>query len=187
MVEFNALFDRAVCLYDYAVAGSDKASIDTQVDDGGNGALALPTLYRVLEIFMVAKTDDAAATAGLNLNFNNDTGAKYDRQTVAGTNATAAAAQSAAQTAYALGAVGSGAGGSYPMAYTFVIPNYGATTFHKIGHQIDTRFDTATAGNCFIRVSTIGFRDTAAISRVKVAAQGAAKLKVGSRLTIYGR
>ncbi len=180
-----------VLLYDYLISGSDKASIDTGADTpqaGIAGTSAFSGAYRVLEIWVIARTDDAGATSGMDLTLNNvSTGNLYDRQTIAGANATAAAAQSAAQNAYALAGTGSGPGGSYPGEYEFTIPGYAATTFWKVGRQIDMRFDTSTAGNGLARLSLLGYRDTAAITRVKVAAQGAAKMKVGSRLLVYAR
>jgi hypothetical protein len=172
-----------VKLYDYTVSGSDKASIDTNVD---GTTVADFAGYSILEIFFVVRTDDAAAVAAVDVTVNNDTGANYDRQVFQGSNTTAAAAVSLAQTKWAVNAHGSGGSASYATAHRMVIPFYADTTFNKTGEIYQATPD-ATAGNNSLVCLAIGWRSTAAVTRVKIAAQGAAKLKVGSRLAVYGR
>src|SRR5262249_48188123 len=60
-------------LYDFTITGADKASIDTFVD--GPGAGLLDQTHDVLEIWILARTDDAGATAAIDVTVNNDTGA----------------------------------------------------------------------------------------------------------------
>lgn len=183
---FNPLFDRHVCLYDYTVAGSDKAAIDTQVDDGGNGALALPTVYRLLEVWIVARTDDAGASGTVHLTLNNDGGGNYDRQRITGADATASAGAVLGATSWPFGAHGSGGGASYPWVLRVSIPAYGGTTFFKTAEASDVRPDS-TAGNNAASLFALAYRSTAAVSRVKIAAAGTANLKVGSRLMVFAR
>lgn len=172
-------------VYKYTVAGSDKASIDTGADaaDAGTGSWASGD---VLEIFFIGRTDDAGATANVDLVVNNDTSSIYDWQRITGSNATASANVSLAQASWRIGIHGSGGSADYPESYHITIPNFTGTTFNKIGTLHESRCD-ATAGNNEHNTRALGYRSTSAITRFKVAAVSTAKLKVGSQLLIYKR
>ena len=178
-------------LYDYTVSGSDKASIDTQVDDGGNGAAALPTTYSLLEIFLIARTDEAVQLSVVDFVFNNDTGSVYDRAVLVSTTADTSLSMSFAVSAANLQVVqpGSSPGASIPGSVHIVIPNYGGTTFHKAGQIAGGSLDS-TSGNANRQWRTGGFtyRSTSAISRVKCLPDTSGKkFKIGTRLLIYAR
>lgn len=170
-------------LYDFTISGSDQASIDTFVD---GTTVANFTGYDVLEVWIIARTDDAAAQAAVDITVNNDTGGNYDRQVLDATNATVSAGVALAQTKWSSNAHGSGGTAGYAEFVQITIPGYAATTFNKVGMMLESRID-GTAGNNSADVVPIGWRNTAAITRMKVAAQGAAKLKVGSRLMVFAR
>lgn len=164
-------------LFDSTLVG-DTASIDT----GGGG---IAGGYKVIEAWMILRTDDAAAVAAVNLNLNNDSGANYDKTTVINTNATVTGATVVGQTAITANVHGSGGTASYASIVRFTIPAYAATTFFKVG-ELDEGVTDSTAANNRAAKRFFGYRSTAAITRFAVAAQGAAKLKAGSRLTIIG-
>lgn len=170
-------------LYDYEVTGSDKASIDTNVD---GSTVANFSGYDVLEIWMILRTDDAAAAVNVDLIFNNDTGANYDNGVLNASNTTVSASTALAQTSLTLTAHGSGGTSGYAAVNRLSIPGYAGTVFNKTG-ELTYEVPDGTAGNNRLGARIIGWRSTSAITRLKVAALGAAKLKVGSRLLVYGK
>lgn len=171
-------------LYDFTITGADQNAIDTNVD-GPNAGL-ISQAFIVLEVFMVTRTDDATGGAAVTVIVNNDTGANYDKQYVAGIAAAASAATALAATSWTIDSHGSGGSAGYAGVNRFTIPAYSATTFNKTVESTECRPD-ATAANDVAAVLCLGWRSTAAINRIKVAASGGQKLKVGSRMTIYGR
>jgi hypothetical protein len=178
----------SILLYDYSVAGSDKASIDTGSDtpDAGiAGTSAFPAL-RLLEFYAIIRTDDAGAVPSVDLILNNDTGSVYDLQNLQGNNATAGASRSVSQAQLRLFAHGSGGSASYAASWSGVFPNYAGTTFYKVG-TITVGNNDGTAGNNFIDPYLVNYQSTSAITRLKVAGVSTAKLKVGSRLMIFAR
>jgi hypothetical protein len=64
-------------LYEYVVTGAPQLSIDTNVD--GPMAGPLPQTYQVLEVWTYARTDENTTGGLLEIQFNNDTGARYDQ------------------------------------------------------------------------------------------------------------
>jgi hypothetical protein len=172
-------------LYDYTVAGADKASIDTFVD---GSTVANFTGYDVLEVFALVRTDDAAAIAGVSVSVNNDSGSNYNWHQWYLTNVTVSAdPHAAADTSWScFNAHGSGGTANYATPIRLVIPGYAGTTFYKAGEASMMMVD-ATAANKRLLFLSLGWLNTAAITRLKIAAQGTAKLKIGSRLIVYGR
>jgi hypothetical protein len=172
-------------LYDYTVAGSDKASIDTNVD---GTTVANFAGYDILEVFAIVRTDDAAAIAGVSVSVNNDSGSNYNWHQWYVTNTTVAVdPHAAADTSWScFNAHGSGGTANYATPIRLVIPAYAGTTFYKTGEATMMMVD-ATAANKRLLIVSLGWLNTAAITRLKIAAQGTAKLKVGSRLIVYGR
>lgn len=178
----------SILLYDYTVAGSDKASIDTGVDtpDAGiAGTAAFPAL-RLLEILIQARSDNAAAASTLNITLNNDTGSNYEFERQGATNTTASAAPQAATTAWAIGIHGTGGSASRATPLELLLPNYAGTAFHKSGF-IRSGLTDATAGNNQIQKYVVNYLSTSAVTRVKIAGGGTDKLKVGSRISVYAR
>lgn len=160
--------------------GADAASIDT-------GAGGIAQTQSILEIFIIARTDDVSPQGAIFLTLNNDTGANYDRERVLGLNVTASAANALAQTAWTIETHGGGGSATTPGTVWITIPGYTQTTFNKVGMQVAASPD-ATAANDTVETCALGYRSALAISRAKVAvAGGGAVLRAGSRLLIYGR
>ncbi len=132
------------------------------------------------------RTDDAAALALVNVTVNNDGNSIYDRQTFNTNNATAAGGTALAAAQWQIQVHGSGGSASYPAVARLWMPGFAATTFWKVFEVTDGTND-ATAANNSAQQSLLGYRATTAISRLKVAATGTQKLKVGSKLLIYKR
>ncbi len=175
---------RSQLIYGYTVAGSDKASIDTGADtaDAGDNVW---TGGDLLEVFFVGRTDEVATQVNLDWTINNVTSG-YDRQFLAGANATASAGNSLNQAAWALSSHGSGGLSGQPGTITFSFANYLNTTFNKAGLATFVVLDS-TAAQIVEGIDGVSIRATTAITRFKVAAQSTAKLKVGSQLLIYKR
>jgi hypothetical protein len=117
---------------------------------------------------------------------NNDTGSNYDRQLVRGTQTTVTAQLVNAAAGWATTVHGSGGTANYPGFVKLAFPDFSGTTFNKAGELLSGILD-ATGGNNDVRSHAIGWRNTAAISRLAVAAAGGQKLKVGSQLLVYKR
>ncbi len=174
-------------IYRYTVAGSDKASIDTGADTADAGSNDW-TGGDLLEIWLCARTDEAAVFSQIAVTLNNDTSSIYDRAFDGANNATQQASSGNTQAnwdfAYVHGANGSA---SYPGVLRLSIPNFTGTTFWKVGEATVSMPD-ATAGNQEVGTWTVGYRSTSAVNRFKVIPTTALKkFKVGSQLLIYKR
>lgn len=172
-------------LYDFTISGADQAAIDTGVDDGGNGAAALSTSYDVLKVFLIVRTDDAGADVSVDFTVNNDTGANYDYEYGYNASTSGAAAGAGAQTSWLFSTHGSGGSANYPGVTELTIPGYAATAFYKAATAV-TAIPDGTAANNFIMNRSLGWRSTSAITRLKITAEGSQKLKIGSRMLVYG-
>ena len=135
---------------------------------------------------MTIRTDDAGAAPNVDVTVNNDTGSNYDLQNMQGRNATAAASQILAAAKWVLLVHGSGGGASYATAVKIGFPTFSNTTFFKTG-VAEMYTPDSTNTNNFVEQRGLAWKSTAAITRMKVAAQSTAKLKVGSQLLIYKR
>lgn len=172
-----------VKLYDYEVSGSDKASIDTNVD---GTTVANFTGYDILEIWLIGRTDEAITRSSALITFNNDTGANYDIEQFRGLGTGTAAAGAVAQTSLSIELPGASASANYASTGRMSIVGYASTTFYKTMEML-TGYNHATAGSNFASLYIGSWRNTAAITRIKIAATSTNKLKVGSRLIVYGR
>jgi hypothetical protein len=159
--------------------GADTASIDT----GANG---IAQTQNVLEVFILARTDEAVPNSRVAITLNNDSSAIYDWAQVVGSNVTASANNSPAATFWSLICTGSTqpAGCYSPVHVT--IPAYTQTTVQKCANALVSSVGTASA-NMTVVAYGLNYRSTAAISRMKIANNGGTVLKAGSRLLITGR
>lgn len=177
----------SVLLYDYIVAGSDKASIDTFVDDGGFGtSVALSGAYRLLEIFIYNRTDEATTDAGYTAIVNNDTGSNYDRQALTAANASVTAGNARGTASWSLDTYGANAAANNFKVTTMSFFNYAGTVGFKTGTLLDGGAET-TAANCRTDLQILTWRSTSAITRLAISAPSTKKFKVGTRLTIFAR
>lgn len=166
-----------VVLFD-STLGVDTASIDT-------GAGGIAGGYSVMEVWILAKTDEVVGVSTINVTVNNDTGANYDRQYFYRERTNMGGALQQAQTSWALFSQGT-EGSSYPGVLRFSVPGYDQTTFYKVAEMNEMVASTGS-GNVQAGIDVLGWRNTAAITRLKVAATSTFKLKAGSRLLILGR
>lgn len=160
-----------VVLFESTITGVDAASIDTGVNGIAGG-------YRRLEVEMLSRTDEAGALVAVNITFNNDGSAIYDRITTA-------LGFVVGDTKLPVNTHGSGGLANNPGIVRLFVPDYAQTTFNKVGRGFAGVPDSTGAFETAVGF-VFGYRSTTAISQLKVAAVGAAKLKVGSHLVIYG-
>lgn len=158
--------------------GVDTAAIDTGAGGiaGGHGAL---------QVYLILRTDEAGAVSNASLTFNADTGAHYDTEALQANGTTTQAQQINATTGVNIIVHGSGGSASYAGAASVAIPGYDATTFYKTGN-VNMGANDATASSMYTILRTFTWQNTAAITRMAITAAGAAKLKAGSSMTIYG-
>jgi hypothetical protein len=170
-------------IFDSTVAGSDAASIDT-------GAGAIPGTFTVLEIWLVSRTDEVTFPSPLYITANGDTGTNYAIIRVRNTGGSSADGTVLSGQAGLQGTtVGASGTANYFGFVKITIPFYASTAFYKIAEVLDGEIaDVSTGANWRFNTGVQQWRNTAAISRIAVATQTAGKkLKVGSRLVIYGR
>lgn len=166
-----------IVLFD-STLGSDTATIDT-------GAGGIAGGYSLLEIYILARSNEAVVAARLDLLVNNDTGSNYDRQAVRGDNTTASAVVNSATASWDLGIAGASCASGVFSVIQIVFPAYTQTVAQKTGLMTHTRVDT-TAANRRAEVQGLHWRSTAAITRFSMTALATKLLLTGSRLLIVG-
>jgi hypothetical protein len=116
---------------------------------------------------------------------NNDTGSNYDRESVIGSASGAVASFSRGGTSWSAIVAGSSATSGEVGSIDGTIPFYTATTFHKQGSWLNAQGSSVADGNNNVLATSIHWRNTAAITRMKIAANSG-NLVAGSSLIIYG-
>lgn len=166
---FTKLFDSTL--------GSAAATIDT----GANG---IPSGYSSLYAVVVARSAGAVFNNGINLRFNNDSGANYDYALILNNVGTVSQSNAAGQTAITFSTI-SGASGtaSYPGIARISIPAYTDTTFFKM---LEATGGTNVPSHFVQDFCTGTWKSTAAITRIAIIEGSGGNLVAGSRMTIYG-
>lgn len=174
-------------VYRYTVVGADKSSIDTGVDVPNAGSNDW-TNGDLLEIYVYARTDGASIFDSLNLSFNSDGGANYDRINMRDTNITLAQDNVLGSTAFLFNVVGGNSSAGMFGYFECKIPNYLGTTANKTGYFNNAEVDGSDPNNTRIQTGGLGYRSTTGITRLAlVCFTGGAKMKVGTQLLVYKR
>lgn len=163
---------------DYTVAGSVLASYDTDVRIGVN---ALPQTYKHLKLVMTARLDGLGA--GVDTQYNGDTGANYVSHQALATSAARADVANVAQTAMICSVTPGSSDTANRWSVTEVlIPNYASAVIRKLmsstthGYQQTSLYTGQFGGE---------WSGTAAIVRVKFR-PNAGNFAIGSRFSLYG-
>lgn len=148
--------------------------------------LAIPQTYRDLEIVYQARGDTAAVSTFIDLKFNNDGSAAYQRERVSGASnvASAGPVTGAAGTVLVVSSVpAASATANHAGSGRILIPNYAATTFYKETLAETGYFD----GTDYNELASHGWwLSTAAITRIDVLPT-AGNFIAGSRFTLLGK
>lgn len=153
------------------------------------GAISITSIsqsFAHLVLVAQLRGDAVASNRTINVRFNNDTGANYDSQYVAGNNATASAAATAAQTSAAVGAIpAASATAGYAGALVLEIPNYSGTTYYKSAMYRTSKDENGAAANMVTYNGMVVWRSTNAITRIDLGIL-TGNFNAGSRVTLYG-
>jgi hypothetical protein len=158
--------------------GASAASIDT-------GAGGIATTYDLLEVYLFLRTDEAVVASAVDIILNDDATAIYDLQYSRAVNATLTGASVVAGTSWNIAAAGASQQAGSFAVFCMSLPTYAQTTAHKAG-TLHHGWADSTAANNRVQVSTVRYRSTTAVSRLKVSAPAGKNLIAGSRVLIYG-
>lgn len=168
-----------VLLYD-TVLGADQQNVNIS---------SIPTgTYKHLRLIVVGRSDAALTADNLTMQFNGVTGAFYDSQYLYANNTTVTAAGVAGDTLPYAGVLpaANGTRTSAGGIVDIIIGNYAGTKFEKSAF-CNTGLVDSTVGNNYLWNSIVAWRNTAAITSIKVFPRtGGAKFKAGTRVTLYG-
>jgi hypothetical protein len=169
----------AIVLYDSGALASPASTLDTGVGGIAGG-------YNVLEIWIIARTDQAVAQSSTNLTFNGDTAGNYDRQFDRGADTTASAGGTSGGNALGMLTAGTSTDSGVFSIYRISVPFYAETTAHKVCEITDGSADSLAADRR-ANVQVGRWRSTAAITRVTFTAPGGQNFAAGSHMICYGR
>ncbi len=162
---------------DTTVAGASVASIDIT-------SISQSFAHLLLHIYGRGAT--AAASTGMNVRANGDSGSNYDVQKVTGIAAAASAAESLATTAITVGTFPAASAAANIFAGGVVLLlNYGNAANQKCGMTFLAGKIGTSTGNLEARFNSWFWRSNAAINQITVSA-GTGNLDIGTRVTLYG-
>jgi len=150
------------------------------------GAAGIPPGFNVLEVFIIARSNEAVVGSQLDVVVNADTGNNYDREFVRGDNVTASASNGNAQPNWPIVIAGASCAAGVFSYLNITLPFYAQTTAFKTGALQHIRVDT-TVANSRAELQGLLWRSTAAITRLSISAPAANLLLAGSRMLIFGR
>lgn len=154
-------------------------------DTGANG---VPQTFSHLLLVSNLRDDGAVVASWVNMNFNNDSGANYDREQATFGGNTGSATGNSAQTTMTV-AIHAGANASASVfgATMLMIPNYTSTTSFKSVTSISGVLATLGTTSTYQAGAFQGiWRSTAAITQIKLLPGNGSNFVAGSRVTIYG-
>ncbi len=164
-------------IYDSGYLGAAAASVDS-------GAI-IPATYRLLEVYVIARTTQAALTSSYQLRFNNDSGSNYARQFVRGADLTASAFGSATETGFPAICAANTAGAAIYSTAVFHVPFYTGGSHNRTINWIDGHVADATA-NRVVNTQAGRWFSNATITRISIHAVSG-NLDTGSRMIIIGK
>lgn len=142
--------------------------------------------YAHLLVVTYARSSAALTGAFVNIQFNGDTAANYDRQQLNGSATTVVTSEQFAQTAMFTGAMPANTAGAnlFGVTLTF-IPHYAGSANNKIGLSMSsTKIGTAST-NLQTYLAAGFWRSNAAITRVNLIPT-TGNFMAGTRVSVYG-
>lgn len=145
---------------------------------------SIPSNYSTIRLEWTARGTTAATLSVLDVELNGDTGNNYDAQTATANNATAGASAAVAAKAQLLIPAASAVTGSAGTG-CLDFPDYTNTVFHKNILGLYTYKTTNTAAGLFNRRFSAWWRNTSAVTAIKVIIDAGAFV-AGSKIRLYG-
>lgn len=169
--------------------GGSLSRIDVQAlgaDAGSVTFSSIPASYEHLMIVWTARGTDGG-NPNINMQFNGDTGANYDRELVIGVGATVTSAPDIAQASITIaGAMpGSGAAAGAAASGRITIMSYARTTFHKSAVCDFSDLRGTVSSDALAGLTGGRWRNTAAITSVNLF-PSASNFLAGSVFSLYG-
>jgi hypothetical protein len=144
------------------------------------------TFAHLLGVFYARTTSATTTDDFVNAQFNGDTAANYDRETLTASTAAVSASETFGITSASIGtAVGGGGAASVFSAFAFLIPHYAGTAANKAFLGLGTAKWATVSGGLAIRHFGGFWRSNAAINQI-VLLPAAGSFAIGSRFTLYG-
>jgi hypothetical protein len=144
------------------------------------------TFAHLLGIFYARTTSATTTDDGVVAQFNGDTAANYDWQSLLANGATVTASQAQGATSLVAGDASGGAStANLFSACAFIIPHYAGTLGNKSFVGLHATKWAAAAAGAELRVLAGFWRSNAAINQI-VLIPGSPNFAIGSRFTLYG-
>lgn len=138
-----------------------------------------------LRIIFSGRSTVAALNDTINLRFNGDSGANYDRERLTSNATTIAATESLAATSADVASIsGSTATAGQAGSGEILIYDYRNTTLQKTASVTNTWRQGTSSGNCLIRSYGVGWRSAAAITSISLTITG--NYDTGTKFILYG-
>lgn len=176
-VEQAAEFKKGIgCISDQTLGGS-AATVNVA---------SIVATYAHLLVVVYARSDVAAISSNLCLNFNGDAAANYDRQVMQGSAATAAASEGFATNFPQMGSIPANTAGANLFGSTIIfIPHYAGASNNKVALAIASAKSGVATTNIVSTLGAVFWRSNAAINRVTLV-QPSGNFVAGTRMSIYG-
>lgn len=177
----------AVTFWREGTSGSSSGSGPTLIQEiivpsGGSASVdftSIPSTYRHLEIWYVARSEGTASD--INLRFNNDSAANYRLEVIRGSGTSASAATLTAQTQANIASVPA-TGSGYDSHGKIIFPYYATGAFNRIAVSNYGLYDGT---NSQVGSFSAQWSGTAAITQITLLISGL-DIKEGSIFSLYG-
>lgn len=177
---------------DVVLAAEFKKGIGAIFDTtlGGSAAnvdiTSITGLYAHLLLVVYARGDNASASIGFNMRFNNDATANYDAQGIVGSAAAIVSSELFAQNQISHGQIPANtAGANLFNASVMFVPHYAGSANNKTVLSV-TSLKTGTSSGSLLNYFQGGFwRSNAAINRITLLPVSG-NFVTGTRVTLYG-
>ena len=179
-------------LHDFSAGGILSAVLfnstlvaDTATIDTGAGGIA--SGHKIMEVFLIARTNEVIVSSTVLITLNGDTSSVYDLGFVRSLNTTVTGGPGLAAANWALTCFGASAqtGAATYMRITFPRYDQATSSLHKFAEGTIEQVED-TAADMKVQFVGLRYRSTAAITQMTVTA-GSGNLLAGSSLLIIGR
>ena len=174
-----------------AAAASGVVLIEEKVCTGSTSTetfSSIPGTYRHLRVLYTARVTTAgSANQNLYVQVNGDTGANYDQQLLVGFSNTPGASNAIGTATPVFGeAPQASATAGMAGVGEMVVPYYAGTTFYKSLTTVSTARNTSAAAGASVLHIGVQWRNTAAITSLRVGVATSGNFASGAKFSLYG-